>query len=156
MNYVKDLFELTRQLSSRRANLVDAAFREDAQYARLLNIILTNPEASENELNVRIQTVLGISWRSIKYRLVNKLVDLLYLTNLNSRNHDDDTVAEFRCSKMLFAMHICRNFGKYVAATHLARRILSTAKKFDITYAALQAVTVLRDMCILTGRCSRR
>ncbi len=151
MNVIKNLYELTRRLSSRRHSLVDASFREDAQYARLLNIVLVNPEATESELNEQIHTALGGSWRTTKYRLVNKLVDILYLVHLNPDKHEELTVAEFRCQKLLFAMHVCRRFGKYAAAIHLARRILGTAGKFDITHAALQAVTVLRDVNILTG-----
>lgn len=151
MNVIKNLYELTQRLSSRRQNLVDATFREDAQYARLLNIVLVNPKATERELNEQINTALGGSWRTTKYRLVNKLVDILYLIQLNPDKHEALAIAEFRCQKLLFAMHVCRHFGKYAAAIHLARRILGTAGKFDITHAALQAVTVLRDVYTLTG-----
>jgi len=147
MYRLKELVQLVDRNKLQGIDLADYKMETDARLAELYNGVLDDEFRTDEEAMEAIypdDPKVKNNYSKLKYDLINRLQNLLFVIDLHSAHHNDYQKAYYHCYKEWAAIQIMMGKGARQNAIQAARRLLRAAQRFEFTEIALATCRILR------------
>lgn len=160
MTTIKEMYDLIRRLIGKRdtshTKLTDSKTASGKLMAGIVRDDFTSDEAAANALHADQPSFEKriVSFRSTKYKLINKLITFLFSLNICHKTYSEYLVNEHAAKRELVAAELLQRFQRHDAMKLVASRALRKARRFQLTRVQIRCYELLRYYATLKGTTS--
>ena len=152
---MKNLIELVKILTRRKISkieILDPQTIKDQSnfYTQFYNGILSGEFKSERDVSQKIYGTneLTTKFRKLKSRFTKRVLNTFFFININEEKISNIDKALIICQKQLALTHILLYYKAKKTAKDVAKKTLTTSRKFEIHFVSIQLAQILRNLSI--------
>lgn len=146
MEALREIVQLVTRNKLKSIDTMDLSDPSESKAAELYQLIFTDQVASDEEafraLYPGAKSTTG--YRKLKSKLRRKLINSLFLIDLNKASYSDRKSAYYECYKEWAAVRVLLAKNAWTAAVEIAERILKYAIQYEFTELIVDLLGILR------------